>query len=83
MAMIDDVRSIVGDVLQLGARAQALSAGSALLGALPELDSMAVVSLIAALEDRLGIIVDDDELDATTFATLGSLTDFCAQKLSA
>jgi hypothetical protein len=44
-----------------------------LLGSLPELDSMAVVTLIGALEEHFGIMVDDDDISASTFATLGSL----------
>lgn len=75
------VRDILADVLSLGARAERLRADSALLGALPELDSMAVVNVIAALEDRFGFAVDDDEISGATFATLGSLTEFVAAKL--
>lgn len=81
MATIDDVRSVLGQVLQLGTRQGSLDEQSPLLGSIPELDSMAVVSLIAALEEQLGIVIDDDEIDAATFATLGSLTAFCEQKL--
>lgn len=80
MATIDLVRSTLGQVLQLGGRQDALGAASPLLGSLPELDSMAVVSLIAALEEQFGIMIDDDEIDAATFATLGSLTAFCEGK---
>ena len=81
--MLDDVKGLLGETLQLGARANALDAGSPLLGTLPELDSMAVVTLIAAIEERFGITVDDDEISAATFATLGSLTDFVSRKLAA
>ena len=76
----DQVREILRDVLSLGARAERLEAGSPLLGALPELDSMAVVSVIAALEDRFGFTVDDDEISGATFATFGSLVEFVAAK---
>jgi acyl carrier protein len=81
LATIDLVRSTVGRVLQLGSRQDSLTAESPLLGSLPELDSMAVVSLISALEAQLDIVIDDDELDASTFASLGSLTAFCSEKL--
>jgi acyl carrier protein len=83
MATLDDVKATLGDVLQLGTRSRGLEAASPLLGALPELDSMAVVTLIAALEERFGIVIDDDELDASIFATLGSLVSFCESKLAA
>lgn len=81
--IIDDVRLLVGNVLQLGPRTQKLDASTALLGAIPELDSMAVTNLIAALEEHFGIIVADDEIGASTFATLGSLSEFVEQKLGA
>jgi acyl carrier protein len=41
---------------------------------------MAVVGVIAALEDRFGIAIDDDDISASTFETVGSLADFVAQK---
>jgi acyl carrier protein len=52
-----------------------------LLGALPELDSMAVLSLITTLEERFGFAIHDDEMDGAVFATVGSLMDFVAAKL--
>jgi acyl carrier protein len=76
----EQVRDILRDVLSLGGRADRLDTNSALLGALPELDSMAVVSVIAALEDRFGFTVDDDEISGRTFASLGSLIDFVSSK---
>ncbi|WP_058554514.1 acyl carrier protein [Thiohalocapsa sp. ML1] len=81
MNTFEGVRLIVGDVLQLGTRTAALTADSALLGNIPEFDSMAVVSVITALEDNFGIIVEDDEIDAATFETLGSLAAFVDGKL--
>jgi acyl carrier protein len=79
---LDQVKTILTDVLSLGAAGSELGANSPLLGALPELDSMAVVSVIAALEDQFGITVDDDEISASTFETLGSLSSFVADKLA-
>jgi acyl carrier protein len=80
MSVIDDVRTVLGDALQLGGRARAMTPATPLLGAIPELDSMAVVSLILALEEHFGIQVADDEIEASTFATLGSLSAFVEQK---
>jgi acyl carrier protein len=74
---------VVGSALQLGTRARALDASTPLLGAIPELDSMAVVNVITALEEHFGISVADDEIGAATFATLGSLSAFVEQKLGA
>lgn len=77
---LEEVKTLLADVLNLGDAAQALGADSPLLGALPELDSMAVVSVIAAIEDRFGIMIDDDDISARTFETLGSLAAFVAEK---
>jgi acyl carrier protein len=82
MQRLEEVKNILSDVLSLGERKNSLSKDSMLLGDLPELDSMAVVNVITALEDHFGISVDDDEISARTFETLGSLTDFVEQKLS-
>jgi acyl carrier protein len=81
MTTFEQVRQIIGDVLQLGRRAEGLSADSALLGNIPEFDSMAVVSVITALEDGFDISVEDDEIDASTFETLGSLAAFVESKI--
>ena len=77
---LNQVKTILIDVLGLGEAGQRLDADSPLLGSLPELDSMAVVSLIGALEDGFDIIVDDDEISASTFETLGSLAAFVERK---
>lgn len=75
------VRTILRETLQLGDRAARLHAGSNLLGSLPELDSMAVVTVITALEDQFGFVVEDDEISAETFATFGSLVQFVTGKV--
>jgi acyl carrier protein len=80
MTYLDEVKATLIDVLSLGDAGQRLTADSPLLGSLPELDSMAVVSLIGALEERFGIAIDDDDISASTFETLGSLADFVAAK---
>ena len=80
MKYLEEVKTLLIDVLNLGPAGQALDADSPLLGSLPELDSMAVVSLIGALEEHFGIMVDDDDISARTFATLGSLAAFVAER---
>lgn len=57
-----------------------LDRASQLLGAMPEVDSMALVSILTALEQHFEIHIDDDEVDATLFASVGSLVDFVAVK---
>ncbi|SEN80446.1 Acyl carrier protein [Duganella sp. CF517] len=73
----------VCDVLRttLGLGRAPLDADTALLGSLPELDSMAVVALLLALEQRFGIAVDDDEISARHFASVGTLSAFVQAKL--
>ena len=80
MKYLEEVKNLLVDVLNLGPSGQALTADSPLLGSLPELDSMAVVTLIGALEEHFGIVVDDDDISASTFATLGSLAGFVAER---
>jgi acyl carrier protein len=78
-----EVLRVLDEVLSLNGRAKSFERDTPLLGAIPELDSMAVVTLITTLEEQFGILVDDDEIDGATFATVGSLIDFVAPKLSA
>ena len=52
-----------------------MDAGTPLFGSLPELDSMAVLELLLALEDRFGITIDGEDVTAESFETLGSLTE--------
>jgi acyl carrier protein len=77
------VTRTLDDVLSLRGRASAFTRDTHLLGAIPELDSMAVVTLITTLEERFGIVVGDDEIDGATFGTIGSLADFVSAKLTA
>jgi acyl carrier protein len=74
---------VLDDSLGLHGRLANASRNTPLLGAIPELDSMAVVTLIATLEERFGLVVDDEDIDGATFATLGSLSDFVSSKVSA
>ena len=78
-----EVLRILDEVLSLNGRAATMTRDAPLLGAIPELDSMAVVAVITTLEDRFGITVADDELDGSSFATVGALTDFVASKVAA
>lgn len=81
MDLINIIKRLLTQVLQLGRRTEAYTADSPLLGAIPELDSMAVVNIITALEDHFGFVIEDDEINADTFATLGTLVKFVEQKL--
>ena len=83
MATQEEVKSILDEALALEGRALGFDRDTELLGGVPEFDSMAVVSLIAALEERLGIVVDDDDITAETFETVGTLVDFVLEKVGA
>ena len=82
MELLNQVQAILYGVLQIDESRQSLTTETPLLGAIPEFDSMAVVSIITALEDRFGFAVDDDEIDASVFETVGSLLTFVEQKLA-
>ena len=75
--------SILDETLNLEGRAKSFTEQTQLLGSLPELDSMGVVALLTAFEDRLGFSVDDDEIDGQVFQTVGSLLAFVEGKLLA
>lgn len=78
-----EVATLLDEVLGLQGRSAAFDEASALLGAVPELDSMAVVAVITTLEERFGFVVGDDDIDGSTFATFGSLVAFVESKLAA
>ncbi|PWV63359.1 acyl carrier protein [Plasticicumulans acidivorans] len=81
MVSFDEVKTLIGEVLQLGERTAQLEPDTTLMGGIPEFDSMAVVGLIAAIEDRYGVVIDDDEISADTFASAGALHEFLAAKV--
>ena len=76
-----EVLSVLDETLSLRGQSAKFSADTPLLGAIPEIDSMAVVSILTALEERFDFIVDDDEIDGTVFETVGALVQFVEQKL--
>jgi acyl carrier protein len=83
MALADQVKELLNNVLQLNGRSSRWNETTPLLGSVPELDSMAVASIITAIEEEFGVAIADDEIDADVFSTVGSLTRFVEQKLPA
>lgn len=75
------VTRVLDEVLSLGGRSAAYTRDTVLLGAVPQLDSMAVVSLITTIEERFNIVIPDDEINGDTLASVGSLADYVAAKL--
>lgn len=82
MNIRSELLAILDDVLSLRGQAQHFTDDTALLGGLPEFDSMAVVGVLTSIEERFGIAISDDEIDGSAFATVGALTDFVAAKLA-
>ena len=75
------VRAVLRDVLGLSEeRAAAFHADTPLFGALPELDSLAVAGVLTEIEDRLGILIEDDEVDGEMLESFGALTRFAVAK---
>lgn len=82
--MSDHLRQVIAlldSSLSLNGRSASFNRDTPLLGALPELDSMAVAALLTGIEETFGLTIGDDEIDGTVFATVGSLADFIEQKL--
>ncbi|MGH8596160.1 MAG: acyl carrier protein [Gammaproteobacteria bacterium] len=82
MSVVSEVKTLLANSLQLPAsRSDGLNEASPLLGAIPELDSFAVVTVVTGIEEHFGFSIDDDEISADTFATLGSLIALVEAKL--
>lgn len=79
--VFDGVRQTVMDTLGLTVPARTLTPETLLFGAMPELDSMGVVLLLTALEDRFDLTLSDEEIDAGWFESLGSLTMAISRKM--
>lgn len=78
----ETLRAILSDVLALPReRVDGFDDTTELFGALPELDSMAVATLLTAIEERLGTLIEDDDVEAEDFATFGSLLAFARRKV--
>ncbi len=77
----DELIRILREVLLLGDRVNSLDSSSRLLGGIPEFDSMAVVSLVTAIEDFFEIEFDDEEITEKSFETVGALASIVSRKL--
>jgi acyl carrier protein len=77
------IRSILSDLLGLSPlQVASMDKDTELFGSLPELDSMAVAGLLTEMEDRLGIAIDDDDVDGDLFETFGSLLAYAERKVA-
>ena len=75
-----ELKKILKDVLGLDDRVNSLELNTILLGNIPELDSVAVVAILLAIEKRFSISINDDEISAKTFETFGNLVELIANK---
>jgi acyl carrier protein len=76
------LRALLAEVLGLpAARVGGFKPDTALFGALPEFDSMAVATLLTGLEERLHILIEDDDVEAEDFMTFGRLLAFAERKV--
>lgn len=82
MVVIEGVKRVLREVLQLGDRVEAFDGSTGLFGSIPEFDSMAVVTVVAGLEEHFDIEIDDDDITAEIFESVGTLTRFIEEKLA-
>jgi acyl carrier protein len=79
--VVATLRAVLADVLGLDeARVAGFDESTELFGALPEFDSMAVAGLLTELEERLGILIEDHDVDADMLESFGSLTTYLRGK---
>jgi acyl carrier protein len=83
MNLLQDVLRVLDQALQLQGRSAGFRPDTPLLGALPELDSMAVLAVVSGLESHFGITFRDDQLSGSCFATVGSLCELVQESLDA
>jgi acyl carrier protein len=76
---LDRVTVVIVKTLGIQDRAHTLEASTELFGSLPELDSMAVVTLAVNLEREFDFEIDDEDFTGEVFETIGTLADFVEQ----
>ena len=81
MVALEQVLDVLAESLDGSVQIHEMNEEAPLLGAIPELDSMAIVGIITSIEEHFGITFDDDELDAEVFETVGTLRNQIIAKL--
>lgn len=81
--VLDGVIDVIVSVLAIEDRADQLDADTALFGGIPELDSLAVLEIITSLEERFGIVIEDEDVTGDTFETIGTLNAFVSGRVAA
>ncbi len=81
MVELETILDVLAESLDGATQIHQMTEEAPLLGAIPELDSMAIVGIITSIEERFGIVFDDDELDAEVFETVGTLRNQIVAKM--
>ena len=81
MLAIEQVLEVLAESLPLPAATYEMGEQAPLLGAIPELDSMAITGIITEIEESFDIVFDDDDLNAEAFQTVGTLRNLIASKM--
>lgn len=81
-SVLEELREVLADTLELADDGRDLTATSGLFGSLPELDSLAVMEVVAGIERRFGITFDDDDITMDAFSTVGTLAELVDSKLA-
>ena len=81
MQLQEQIKKLLKETLQLD-DVEHWQSGTQILGVIPEFDSMAIVTVLTQIEENYGIMIDDDEVSAEVFETLGSLVTFVEEKIT-
>jgi len=73
---LDEVKDLVAETLGIVDRLDSMNASTGLFGSLPELDSMAVIELVTAIQEKFGLEIEPASLTMDTFETIGALAAF-------
>jgi acyl carrier protein len=79
---VTQVKALIGDILGIADRVDSMNESTRLLGSFPELDSMAVVELLAAIEETFGFTVESDDIATDAFETIGTLAAYVEKNRS-
>ena len=80
MSLQLEIKTLLKETLQLD-EVDSWDEETEILGAIPEFDSMAIVTILTMVEENYGIMIEDDEVSAEVFETLGSLVNFINEKV--
>jgi len=80
MSLQLEIKTLLKETLQLD-EVDSWDEDTEILGSIPEFDSMAIVTILTMVEENYGIMIEDDEVSAEVFETLGSLVSFISEKV--